>query len=354
MVVAVAAAVIAVAVVDAARPDGASTEPAGGLRDDDGSRLGGPETPLPGQLGGRLVVAIAEGCRPAVVDLDTARVGRPGPRLGCSLVVDPQGRRAVAPGASGDALVVVELGRRPAIDRELGPLVGSASWDDAGERVAWCAAPGGTSVTSLDEEAREGARVAGCDPRFSGGALLTRPDELFGKDVLREGAPYLDREEIGSALPSDADDLVSVLGYDAGGGGVLALVVVGVGPDDFVQQLQLWRAGRVERALELVRSPRAVVANVGDFGFAGKRVRVSPTGAEVAIGPPSSGPVRTTLVDLASGGRTLLPEASAFDWSPDGRWLALAEPDAVRIYGAERSTHVYALPLEARALAWRS
>lgn len=347
---AVAAAVVAVAVVDATRRDGSPTT-ASGDRDPDGSRLGGAEAPLPGQLTGRLVVALADGCRPVVVDLGAARVGRPGPRLGCELVVDPRGRRAVAPTVSGEELVVVDLRRRPALDGELGPLVGGASWDAAGERVAWCAAPDSTSLASPGGDERE--TLVGCDARLVGGAVLTRPDELFSKEVLRNGVTYLDREALGSALPADAADLVAVLGYDAGADGALALVVVGVGPDDFVQQLQLWRDGRVERVIELVRSPRAVVANVGDFGFAGKRVRVSPTGLEVAIGPPSRGPVRTTLVEVASGGRMLLPEASSFDWSPDGRWLALAEADAVRVYGVERTTHVYALPLEARALAWR-
>ncbi|MEZ5100154.1 MAG: hypothetical protein R3C15_10230 [Thermoleophilia bacterium] len=251
----------------------------------------------------------------------------------------------------GDELVLVDLRDRPEVAQTLGPLAGSASWASDGGEVAWCASRGSTSLVALDGEARR--TVDGCDVRLAGGRVLTRPDELFAKEVLLDGAAYLDQEEIAAALPGDASDLVSVLGYDEAPAGLLALVVVGVGRADFVQQLQLWRGESLERTLELGRSPRAVVANVGDFGFAGKAVRLGPTGREVAIGPPSHGLVRTTLVDLATGARVLLPPARSLDWSPDGRWLALAEADAVRVYGGERTSHVYALPLEAGSLAWR-
>lgn len=65
-----------------------------------------------------------------------------------------------------------------------------------------------------------------------------------------------------------------------------------------------WRDGRHLQTLELVRTARAVLANVGEFGFAGKRVCLSPTGSGVVVDP-------------------------------------------------DRSTHSYALPIDAAALAQR-
>ena len=120
-----------------------------------------------------------------------------------------------------------------------------------------------------------------------------------------------------------------------------------------MQQLCLWRGRRLVRSLELVRAPTIAVARAGDFGLAGKLVRLSPQANEVAVTSRDGGS-GVMLVDVGTGRRVLLPAQRGLAWSPDGVWLALAGADQILIYGAERSDYVYALPLAAGALAWTS
>ena len=47
-------------------------------------------------------------------------------------------------------------------------------------------------------------------------------------------------------------------------------------------------------------------------------------------------------------------EHNDFDWSPDGRWLAVATAGGVDVYGPSRDEEpTYQLPLVTPSLAWR-
>ena len=335
---------------DNAEPDAGADAP----DDSPAEALSGPDVPSPGALPGRLVLSIGPECRPQTLRLETVRLGPLGPPGGCRLEAAPDGSAAVAL-ASGDAaptfeITVVRLSGRPVITDELGGGRLGVDWAPGGDLVAWCDGSGVTHVLTLTS-GRE-VEVPGCDPRFTeDAALLTLGAGDQPLAIHRDGEAHITREEIAGAGSSAERRVVGIAGYDAGADGTVALLAFVQTDTELLQELQLWRAGRVLDTIRIAARPLDALGAVGDFGQAGRLVRLSPDGREVAVGSlrPST---RVTLIDLVTGRRTLLPEQRDIDWSPGGDWLAVATRDGVLILGGERSADVFRLPLDVASLSW--
>ena len=100
--------------------------------------------------------------------------------------------------------------------------------------------------------------------------------------------------------------------------------------------------------------PRSYRPAVSFYGF---RVEVSPDGTEAAfLFPERLTPVAerlAALVDLRTGVAELGDGSfAALAWSPDGDWLAVSTGREIALYGTDRSTPAYVLPVRTRGLSW--
>jgi hypothetical protein len=329
---AVVGAVVAVGTVAAVDPFGSAGQPEPEARSPQ-TVVSGPDVPPPGALQGTLVLVGGEACSVRVLELSDLSLGPPGLSTACRLWAAPRGDlvavalRPERAGAADLGLVDVQPDRVRLVARR-GRLASAPSWSPDGSRVAWC---GERGTVVLNVPAGQAVTRAGCYPSFApDGTLRTRD---------REGTGRADRV-LGVAIGPDGTLIRAVLKAEQG----------------FPQgALELSRRGVSVARIELGRlyTPAS--------WFHGLRVEVSPSGAEAALVFPGTlaRPVADDLaafVDLAGRAELEELEAQPFSglaWSPDGAWLALATGGEIQIYGPDRTTPVYVLPVSARAVAWR-
>ncbi len=363
-------AVVAVATFDALRgtgeeaPRSAAGSPAQAVR--------GPHVPAPGALPGTLYVAEARSCRLQALDLEQLTLGEPGPATSCRLWMAPGGQLAVASRRSRDTgsgleLVLVRLGDPPSLVRVLGSSRSAPAWSPDGTSVAWCD-PGGGSVL-LHTPTGSTEAVPGCYPSFlATGVLATREGSGPRTILLEDGHAALDQDDIAGALSQGAGSRSSgprqamparvwITGTGAAADGSLLVAVRESGTGFSASgRLQRWREGRLTGSLTI---PSVYEPAAWFYGF---RIEVSPGGTEAAFVFPERSNLAivedlAALIDLRSGrAETELLEQpyAGFAWSPDGAWLAVASGREIRIYGADRSTPAYVLPVAAGGLAWAS
>jgi hypothetical protein len=203
-------------------------------------------------------------------------------------------------------------------------------------------------------------RIRGCYPSFlATGQLATRDGSGPRVSVLQNGHVAFEGEDLAAALGERdvSTRQTRIMGTGAATDGSLLVAVLGSGTG-FARSasLQRWRDGRLEQSLAI---PAVYLPAVLFFGF---RIDVSPNGTEAAFVFPERSSLATVedlaaLVDLRSGRveRQLSEEPyAALAWSPDGGWLAVAGDREIRVYGSDRSTPAYVLPVAAQALAWAS
>ena len=366
----IALAVVAVGVVAAL--DAFGNESAAGddraARSESANReLIGPHSPEPGALPGTLVVARGADCVIQLVDLTRMRFSRAGPESGCYFEVAPDGTKAVvlARGEDVDAperrFEVVELGDKPSTIGGVGSLSGDPVWSLDGTRLAGCHPPAssGTTVATLDESPRE--TVAGCWPAFAAdGRLVTRSAVDLTLELATDGI-YVDGEEVigldrlVETAGEGEDDRGFVLGHTVNAAGDIAVSVVHLSPDGIpLGSLQLWRDLEAITATEIPlflpeRGPadRLTPAALRDV------LTLSPDGREVGI-VLQDGEGALFVVDVESGNSVGPISQLAYDWSPDARWLAVANGVGIDVYGPSRDDEpTFQLPLVTRSLAWR-
>ena len=341
--------------------------------------LAGPDVPAAGALTGTILLAGADGCRLATLDLATLRVRHETIETTCNVWVSPDGRSAVvgrSPGrfANGPNAWLADLGVPSELVRQLGIARGTVSWSPDGGRVAWCGEDRTTNVLRRATGSIE--RYPGCRPAFTGaGDVLTIVDDADRRAVLRNGDVVLAEAQLESGFVRALDGPVQPLGLDQRADGVLAVAVAAtplrpaastarsdepIQPGPFgalarsaaktppLLRLQLWRGTSLDRVIALPTVPYDdSQARFGDL------VDFSPGGHEVAVTASRLG-TPLVVLDVRSGRAVLPPTRQlGFSWSPDGTWLALAGDDEIDVYGIARDEPVFRLPLEAFTLSWR-
>jgi WD40-like Beta Propeller Repeat len=295
------------------------------------SRVPGPEPqaeapanwPL-GALAGSLLFTDAGDCRVRVIGLAGGRE-RPLARFAgnCDLWAPPIGDR-IAYGlgpSSGDGFAPFRLANLDRPNAELGgyrALFGVVLWSPDGQRVAWC----GRRRTGFDLEVGGAARrLPTCPVAYTSDSRIAY---AVGNALLVEGERVL-RADGGitfAVFLADGSILIEVDGR--------RLEVYG--PDGE-------RRSRIELPEELQ----------------GRTPIVSPDGCAAMFRqdqPPVGG---VELIDLGCF-RGIAPRSFRgrdAAWSPDGRWIAVAEPDAVVFYARIQGGPIATWPAQAAQLAWR-
>lgn len=321
-----------------------------------GEVVRGPDVPPPGALEGTLYLTSGDDCRLRSLDLERLALGPPGPATACRIWASPAGDRAVVARRSGErwgrGLWLVRLGDPPRLERPLGPARGTPAWSPGGTAVAWCGTDGETVVLELPTGAS--TRAAGCFPLYlSSGELVTRPGRGVPV-VVSGGRPMLDADDLATAFRGDPGT-PRIVGAGAGDDGRFALAVFATHLGTVRgASLELWRDGRLEEALPI---PEWYARPVQFYGV---RIELGPSGAEAAFVFPEDG-VRplaeslVALVDLRTGESAPDIARSPYAglaWSPDGGWLAVSTGSEILIFGDDRTSPVYVLPVESRAIAW--
>ncbi len=271
--------------------------------------------PLP--LRGSLVVTDAEDCHVRRISLASGKETRL-PRLAgdCRLWAAPAGTN-IAYGLGSQSLDT-ELFRFVDLRRAGRPLGGFAArfgfitWSADGKRAAWCG-----RVDSFDLELGGTAhRLRTCPSAYapSGMIAFARGKRLVagGRRVLR------------------ADGGITFVRW--GNDGSVAIVVDG-------RRLERWQGGRLRQHRDL---PEALQ---------GRLPLLSPDNCAVLFRLPD----RVDLLDLGcfrgEAPRNFFRGAAA--WSPDGRWIAVAEPQTVAFYRVVGSREVLRWPVAAAQIAWQ-
>lgn len=366
----VVVAVVAVGVVAAVDGFGGDSTAAGDRpsRDDSASRdLVGPHSPEPGALPGSLVVARGDDCVIQLIDLERLRFSKSGPESGCDFSVSPDGTLAAVVSAGQDRTAttrqfeLVSLDGRPDAQGGLGLLDGDPAWSPDGTALAACdpRAAGDTTVVSIEGETRE--TWHGCWPVYAAdGRVVTRTAVDLAAELATDGI-YADGEEVVTlpqlleANETQDDALGFVLGHTTDADGSIAVSIVYASRDgEAVASLQLWRD---ETDVTLTEIPlflveRGIPERV-TTGSLRDEIRLSPSGREVGITlNEGAGPL--FVIDLESGEALGPFPLHGYDWSPDGRWLAVASGAGIDVYGPARDDEpTFQLPLVTLALAWR-
>jgi hypothetical protein len=283
-----------------------------------------PTVLVPVEAPGSLVFTDARDCRVRVVRVASA-AERDLPRLtgDCALWAPPVGPR-IAYGLDNqgpDSLAtapfrLVDL-RRPG--ENLGgyrALFGFVVWSRDGRRVAWC----GESRAGYDLELGGTARrLDDCPSAFT-------PDGRIS--FAQEGRVVVDGETV-----LEVDGGVTFVRWSADGS--LAVVVDG-------ERLERWVDGRRRGALDL---PRRLEGRVPEL---------SPDNCAALF----AGPERIELLDLGCfGGRGSEPLSFAGTtaaWSPDGRWIAVAEQETIAFHRVEGRPEVIRWLAAANEIAWQA
>ncbi len=368
--IAVVLALAALTVVAAIGGFGQETTAAGDdvPRDDSGSRdLIGPHSPGPGALPGTLIVTRGEDCVVQLVDLGRMRFSKAGPRSGCDLIVAPDGETAavVARGQATDEPApmfdLVALDGRPEVVGQLGRMARDLVWSRDGTKLAFCDAANSSETVVV--EAEDGARRtwADCWPAFgSEGALVTRTlvdltQQLETTGIQQDGDEVVTLDQLLGAASSDPSGQVFTLGHTTGADGVIAVSLVVAEPGvDPIGSFQLWRAGTATEVTEipLFLAERGIPGELTPVALR-DQLALSPDGSEIAIVlEDGAGPL--FLLDKRTSNVLGPLEQHDFDWSPDGRWFAVAGEAGIDVYGPLREAEpTYQIPLRTAALAWR-
>ncbi|MGI9659828.1 MAG: hypothetical protein ACR2OD_13035 [Gaiellaceae bacterium] len=363
-------AVVAIGAVAVVAGSGEDSTAAGDRspREESASRdLIGPHSPEPGALPGVLVVVRGENCVIQLVDLTRMRFSKAGPESGCNLVASPDGSVAAVvarggdPEASEQRYELVTLSDEPETQTGLGAMADVPAWSPDGARIAACDPTSSSETTVVLTDGSPRQSVVGCWPAYSSaGALVTRTAadltvELPTDGIYVEGEELVTLEEIVAAAAGSVEGQGFILGHATGADGVIAVSLAHATPDGDAQgSLQLWRGGAVSSVFEmpLFLDERDIPANITTDSLR-DRLRLSPNADEVAI-VLEDGAGELLVVDLESSTVLGPLEQSAFDWSPDGRWLAVATNRGIDVYGPSRDEEpTFQLPLITPALAWR-
>jgi WD40 repeat protein len=269
---------------------------------------------------GTLVFTNAGDCRIRVVDL-VGGVERPIARFGgnCQLWVPPVSQRlayGLGP-ASPDGFSpfrVADLGHP---NRELGgyrALFGVVLWSQDGQRVAWC----GRRRTGFDLE------VGGAARRLPRCPIAYTPDGRIAYTI-------------GNRLFVDNRTVLRINGgitfAHYGADGSLAVV------EDGVQILRYDSGGRFTGAFPTVEGESPIL---------------SPDNCAAAF-RPFGGLERITFIELGCfhgrAPRPIIGRDAA--WSPDGRWLAIAQGDSITFQRLIGLAETIRWPASAVQLAWR-
>lgn len=202
-------------------------------------------------------------------------------------------------------------------NRELGAfeaLFGSVVWSPDGQRSGWC---DGDRHGFDYEVGREPLRVEGCPRGYTADGVVAHLEEgsiVAGGRKVFTTSSYID-------YFSFAED------------GSLAVLLDGI-------RIERWEKGRRTSAL---RSPPPVQSYLPTFSPDNCRALFAARASiyVVALGCPA----RAKPVWAVPG--------TAAAWSPDGRWIAVADLNEIVIYGADGGAPVARWPVKAHSLAWR-
>jgi hypothetical protein len=325
--VAAVLAVVGVAVADAFRdpapaPDPVETEAAPVPVTEPEAPPDPPASFPRGELEGSLVFTDADDCRVRELDLARAEEQRL-PRIGASCHLwSPRTGRVIAyglgnPGPGGDTVAFrfVDLARPETFLGGFRALFGFIAWSPDGRRAAWC-----------------GESRRGVDLELGGDAHLL-PDCPNG--YTREGRVAFARGQelrVGGRVVLRAEGGITNLHY--GRDGSLALVL------DGRRLVRRDEAGHVTGAVGL--PPR----------LEGRLPLFSPDTCAALF--RAEGQVEVVDLGCFAGqnGRTFFGTEAA--WSPDGRWIAVAERATIAFYRADEGGPPLRWPAAASELAWRA
>ncbi len=360
-------AVGAVAALDVFEGDSTAAGDRESRREAGSRELVGPHSPEPGALPGTLVVARGEDCVIQTVDLRAMRFSKAGPESGCDFSVSHDGALAAIVAKGGDEqganrlVELVELDGKPEQTGRIGRLLGDPVWSSTDDGIAACHAPKASETTVVAIDGRPRETVAGCWPAFTtGDGLVTRTVvdltiELGTDGIYVDGDEVLTLEQLLGAAAAGEDVRGFLLGHTGDADGLIAVLLGYVASGDEPKgSLQLWRDGIAENVIEIplfvdARGPldRPLPAAFRDI------LRFSPGGGELGI-MLQNGEGPLFIVDLRTGDVLGPLRQLAYDWSPDGLWLAVASGVGIDVYGPSREDEpTFQIPLATRALAWR-
>lgn len=294
------------------------------------SRLPGPQPQADapagwpqGLLRGTLTFTDAGSCGVRVIGLAGGRE-RPSAHFAgdCSLWAPPVGAR-IAYGlgpSSADGLQPFRIADLNHPNFQLGgyrALFGVVLWSPDGQRVAWC----GQQRTGFDLE------IGGPSHRLPSCPAAYTPD---GEIAYAIG----NRLMLGGKAILHAEGGITYATFTANGKAVV--VIDG-------------------RRLEVLRGEVPVFALDLPFRLQGKTPIVSPDGCAVLfrLARPPVGGVELRDLGCFQGESPQFFQAADAAWSPDGQWVAAAEPDAVVFHHVVGSERDVSWPARAAELAWR-
>lgn len=273
-----------------------------------------------GRLRGTLVFTDADDCRVRVIGLAGGRERPVGLVAGmCDLWAAPVGQRIAsrtAGNTTGEGPGWFEIVDLAHTNRELGEfkgLIGEVLWSPDAQRVAWCDHSGfGLELEVGDTRPR---RLPRCPLAYDSDGRLAF---AVGKRLLAEDGRVLlkERDPITQAHWGTDESLLVVL---AGG------TVRRYGAD-----------GAIDSLFDV---------------FTDRGVVPSPGNCAVLY---EAEPARIALEDVGCAGLSSRV-FTAFDaaWSPDGRWVAVANPDRIEFHEVITGDETLVWPARARELYWR-